>query len=234
MLSSFQQGFFSPPKNENFEPWNEESAADLKIDGDKAWNDHRYPLLHGQLKLDARFRYVFFSFSLPPTAHHINLGYDAALFLYCARNNPRMDIGQIIMNHIFRGGHSSKAPLTFSCLITHFCEEVRIDMYGGVWIMFPPMTNMGKGVYNNLAKHRGVMMLEEQSNEENMEDNPDDPDYEEKDLGGDPDAEQAGQGRLFDFIAETILLFFECGVDLCLAFRIVLFVLAYIWLLSRF
>ncbi|KAK2641480.1 hypothetical protein Ddye_023243 [Dipteronia dyeriana] len=119
------------PKNEHFEPWNWELAADLRLDGDLAWNDHRYPLLHSQLKLDEGFW----------------------------------------------GGHSTKGHLPFPYLITHFCEVTGINFHGGGWTMFPPMTDMGKQVYNDLAKHRGAKLLRDQGDECALEDDPNDSDY---------------------------------------------------------
>ncbi|KAK2650667.1 hypothetical protein Ddye_018156 [Dipteronia dyeriana] len=165
------------PENEQFEPWNWELAVDLRLDGDPAWNDHRHPLLHSQLKLDTGLWYMFFSFSLSPSTHRTELGYNAARFIYCARNGLCIDIGQIIMKQIFTGGHSSKGPLPFPCLITHFCVVTGINVHEGGWTMFPPMTDMGKWVYNDLAKHRGARLLEDQGDEDDLEDDPNDSDY---------------------------------------------------------
>ncbi|KAK2656714.1 hypothetical protein Ddye_009766 [Dipteronia dyeriana] len=101
------------------------------------------------------------------------------------------DFGQIIMNHIFRVGHSSKGPLPFPCLITHFCEIAGIDMNGGAWTMFPPMVDMGRRVYNDLAKRRELKILGDVSDEEDDENDKDDPDFEEQDFERDLGAEQA-------------------------------------------
>ncbi|KAK2658748.1 hypothetical protein Ddye_005281 [Dipteronia dyeriana] len=88
-----------------------------------------------------------------------------------------MDIGQIIMKHIFRGGHLSKGPLPFPCHITHFCEQARINVHGGGWTMFPLMTDIGKRVYNDLAEYIGGRLLTDLSDEDKLENNPDDLDY---------------------------------------------------------
>ncbi|KAK2649369.1 hypothetical protein Ddye_016858 [Dipteronia dyeriana] len=128
------------PKNEHFKPWNSELAADLRLDSDPAWNDHRHPPLHSQLKLDGGF-------------------------------------GQIIMKQIFRGGHSSKGHFPFPYIITHFCEVTGINVHGGGWTMFPPMTDMEKRVYNDLDKHRRARLFGDQGDKDDLEDDPNDLEY---------------------------------------------------------
>ncbi|KAK2644616.1 hypothetical protein Ddye_019811 [Dipteronia dyeriana] len=180
--------WFDTPRDlehEHFEPYNAMLTTNLRINGDPAWNDYRHPLQHSQLNLDTGFWYVFFLFSLASTTHRTDL-----------RNDLRMDIDQIIMNHIFRVGHSSNGPLPFLGLITHFCEMAGIDVYGGAWTIFPPMVDMGRRVYNDLAKRRGLKVLGDVSDEEDNENNEDDPDFEEQDFEGDLDVEPMVQSKL--------------------------------------
>ncbi|KAK3212757.1 hypothetical protein Dsin_017463 [Dipteronia sinensis] len=144
--------------HEHFEPYNGQLAAYLRMGGDPIWNEYHFLLSRNQLKIDATFWYLFFWFSLAPSTHRTDLGYDVARFLYCARNGLRIDIGQIIMKHIFKGRNSTK---------------------GGGWTMFPPMTNIRRNFYNDLVKHRGIRLLEDQSDEDYLDDDPVDLDYNE-------------------------------------------------------
>ncbi|KAK3229781.1 hypothetical protein Dsin_001662 [Dipteronia sinensis] len=162
------------PEHEHFEPYGGELASNLRMDGDTAWNDYRHPLLLSELKLDAAFWLMFETYSLVPSTHRTNLGYDLARCLYCTRNGLRMDIGQIIMKGICRGGHSTKGPLPFPCLITHFCE--RSGLIGLRPIMGPMLDE-------------DIVLFDG----EFPDDDPDDHDYNEQNLDEDPDAEHADQ-----------------------------------------
>ena len=116
------------PMHEFFEPFNGKLAADLRINGCPAWNDYRLPLLYNELKIEAAFWYLFFSFSLVPTTHRTQLTCDNARYVFCAKNLILMDVGQIIMKGMFEAGKSTTGPLPFPCLITHFCKEAGIDV----------------------------------------------------------------------------------------------------------
>ncbi|KAK3222043.1 hypothetical protein Dsin_009068 [Dipteronia sinensis] len=185
------------PEHEHFQPYGGELASNLRMDGDTAWNDYRHPLPLSELKLDAAFWLMFETYSFVPSTHRTDLGYDLAHCLYCTRNGLRMDIGQIIMKGICRGGHSTKGPLPFPCLITHFCEEAGINVRGGGWTMFAPTSDIGKKVYNELAQRRGLRSISGPMLEEDIvlfdgefpDDDPDDHDYNEQNLDEDPDAE---------------------------------------------
>ncbi|KAK3229727.1 hypothetical protein Dsin_001608 [Dipteronia sinensis] len=98
-------------------------------------------------------------FSLVPTTHRIKIYYENARYLFCAKNLLLMDVGQIIMKGIFEAKKSNVGPLPFPCLITHFCEEAGIDVQRGGWTMIPPTGNLGRRVYNDLARHKGLPPL---------------------------------------------------------------------------
>ncbi|KAK2664964.1 hypothetical protein Ddye_003538 [Dipteronia dyeriana] len=103
-------------------------------------------------------------------------------------NQLKLDAG-------FWSDHSSKGPLPFLYLITHFCEAAGINVHGGGWTMFPHLTDMGKRVYNDLAKHREARLLRDQLDEVESDDDLDDPNY---NVEGDIDAVKADHGPVMD------------------------------------
>ncbi|KAI9194704.1 hypothetical protein LWI28_008454 [Acer negundo] len=139
------------PMHEFFEPFNGHLATDLRINGDPVLNEYRFPLSCNELKIEAAFWYLFFSFSLVPTTYHTQVSCENARYLFCVKNLILMDVRQIIMKGMFEAGKSTIGPLFFPYLITHFCEEVGIDVQRGGWT--------SKKGYNGIARSRGLPQL---------------------------------------------------------------------------
>ena len=195
------------PMHEFFEPFNGQLAADLRIDGSPLWNDYRFPLLYNELKIETAFWYLFFSFSLVPTTHRTQVSCEDARYIFCAKNLILMDVGQIIMKRMFEAGKSTVGPLPFPCLVTHFCEEAGIDVHGGGWTMISPTGNLGKRGYNDIARRRGLppLVIPRGVNEDDIDDfSKEDEDYNEQNLGDDPDTEGRDQGSALNQILQTL------------------------------
>lgn len=199
------------PMHELFQPFNGQLAADLRINGCRVWNDYRFPLLYNELKIEAAFWYLFFSFSLVPTTHRTQVSCEDARYLFCAKNLIPMDVGQIIMKRMIEAGKSTVGPLPFPCLITHFCEEAGIDVHRGGWTMISPTGNLGKRGYNDIARRRGLppLVIPRGVNEDDMddlseEDDSEDVDYNEQNLGDDRHAEGRDHGPALNQILQTV------------------------------
>ncbi|KAL5831543.1 hypothetical protein ACOSQ3_016956 [Xanthoceras sorbifolium] len=79
-----------------FTTFNGNLARDLRKSGDRVWNKTSALLVHAQLHLNVAFWNVFFRYSLVPRQHRTTVTPDVAKFLFNARHQLSLDIGQII------------------------------------------------------------------------------------------------------------------------------------------
>ncbi|KAK2644776.1 hypothetical protein Ddye_019971 [Dipteronia dyeriana] len=83
-----------------------------------------------------------------------------------------------------------------------YCAMVAgTNVHGGGCTMFPSMTDMGKRVYNELANHRGARLLGDKGDKDDLEDDPNDSDYNAE---PDTDAVKDDEGSMMDRMLRAI------------------------------
>ena len=104
------------------------------------------------LGFEEHFWSVYFSYSLMPSGHKIDLKKHIAIMIYQMKHRLEFDVGRIIVKRIVESGRRSNLSLFFPCLITHFARRagLRVDLPAdGV---LTPSGHVGRRAYNEVAE----------------------------------------------------------------------------------
>ncbi|KAL5798673.1 hypothetical protein ACOSQ2_003493 [Xanthoceras sorbifolium] len=145
--------------NPNFTHYNEELATDLRRNGEPTWNSKSSIMRHAELRLDSAFWNVFVCHSLLLRRHRATITQDLACVLYIIRHDLPINIGYIIKQEIAVIACTKVGCLSFPSLITYFCAAIGIDVYGSNETILPPLPNLDRRTYNELASNRNEPQL---------------------------------------------------------------------------
>ncbi|KAK0597329.1 hypothetical protein LWI29_024103 [Acer saccharum] len=137
--------------------YNQTLANAIRGEWHLTWNTSN-PFVQAHLDFQSAFWHTFFSYSLFSSHHRHTITFGPVVLIYLMKMELPFEVGTVAIKRITEAGRTNVPSMSFSCLITHFCERagVRFDLEDE----WRDGRVVGTKAYNKAAIPKGFPKLE--------------------------------------------------------------------------